>query len=247
MEWIKIEDEPKLVGYEWADFGGHIIINGNDRTYTVKQLSPASLSCECKGFQYRGTCKHVDYLQKHVKLTKVPRDWAKAYAEQIQACFPSSGLFIAGSYLRGRALVKDLDFVLLIHKDISFEHASSLVLATLPTAFKPTIEPKSGRIVRGKLDEMKMDFYLCHPDEFGAMMMFLTGPKEFNIFCRTLARKMGYRLSQYGLFHLVEDIDKDGKVEGLGCDRMACSVSQDEIFKLLKLEYLSPEQREKFC
>ena len=247
MEWVEIKDEPKLVGYKWADFGGHLIIEGNDRVYTVKQLSPASLSCECKGFQYRGACKHVDYLQKHVKLTKVPRDWAKVYVEQIQVCFPASGLFIAGSYLRGRALVKDLDFVLLIQKDISFEHASSLMRTLLPTAFKPTIEPKSGRIVRGKLDEMKMDFYLCHPDEFGAMMMFLTGPKEFNIFCRTLARRMGYRLSQYGLFRLAEDINKDGEIEGLGEDKMFCSANQHGIFKVLKLDYLTPEQREKFC
>ena len=233
MKWIKIEDEPKLAGYEWADFGGHIIIKGNDRTYTVKQLSPASLSCECKGFSYRGSCKHVDYLQKRVKLTKVPREWAKAYVERIQVCLPSTGLFVAGSYLRGCALVKDLDFVLIIHKDTSFVHASSLVLAALPSAFKPTIDPKSGRVVRGKLDEMQLDFYLCHPNEFGAMMMFLTGPKEFNIFCRTLAKRMGYRLSQYGLFPL------ESRVSG--------TLTQEGIFHALKLNYLTPEQREKFC
>ena len=241
MEWIKIEDEPKLVGYEWADFGGHIIIKGNDRTYTVKQLSPASLSCECKGFQYRGTCKHVDYLQKHVKLTKVPRNWAQAYVEQMEARFRETQftLHIAGSWLRGRPLVKDLDFVVVVPTEWEFvapvAGAVSLFCKTLPEIFKPSIDPKSGRIVRGKLDEMQVDFYLCHPDEFGAMMMFLTGPKEFNIFCRTLARRMGFRLSQYGLF--VGDTD----------EKLPCSASELCIFEKLKLDYITPEQREKFC
>lgn len=127
MEWTKIEDETKLAGYEWADFGGHIIIKGSDKTYTVKQLSPASLSCECKGFQYRGKCKHVDYLQTRVKLTRVPRNWAQAYVDQVQGCFEGSEfiLRIAGSYLRGRALVKDIDCIVIIPQEYDIKAASS--------------------------------------------------------------------------------------------------------------------------
>ena len=255
MEWFNIEDEPKLAGYKWVDFGSHLIIEGNDKVYTIKQLSPSSLSCECKGFQYRGRCKHVDYLQKRVKLTRVPRDWAEVYVNTIKLCFVDSkfSVYVAGSYLRGCVLVKDLDFVVVVPAEWEFvapvagavAGAVSLFCKMLPAAFGSTIDPKSGRIVRGKLDAMSIDFYLCHPGEFGAMMMFLTGPKEFNIFCRTLARRKGHRLNQYGLFKLCDHGDRIVS-EGLTEEPLCDCTTEKSIFAALGLDFMRPEQRQKF-
>ena len=244
MCWTQIEDEPKLKGYEWADLGGTYVIKSGDKTYNLKQLSRASLSCDCKGYGYRGYCKHSTYLQGKVNLIKVPREWAKQYVEQAMSWFTTGKpeLHIAGSYLRGRELIKDLDFVCVMDEGCDLVKEAKLFCTNLPEVFKPTIEPKSGRIIRGCIDDVKYDFYLCYPSEYGAMLMFLTGPKEFNIFCRKLAERMGYKLNQYGLYLTGVELE-DSKLPEKVCEAR----TEQEIFQHLKLDWISPEEREKWA
>lgn len=238
--WIKIEDEPKLKGYEWTDDGdGRYRIRAEGKTYDLKVAGMGTVSCTCKGNTYNGKCKHADYMRIHVKMDRVPREWAAQYLDIVVKCLQplfnsSQWLSVAGSFLRGKQTVKDLDLVLLIPYETSLIEIASRIQSALPSAYEPSIEPKSGRIVRGKLDGFGIDLYLCRANEFGAMMMFLTGPKEWNIYTRRLAQAKGLRLSQYGLFV--------GETQELACD---CS-SEALIFAKLGIPFATPAERESF-
>jgi len=47
---------------------------------------------------------------------------------------------------------------------------------------------------------MQIDFMFSRPEEIEPMMLHFTGSKMFNIFCRSDAKKRGWKLNQYGLY-----------------------------------------------
>ncbi len=234
---VRIE-EGKLAGYQWDDYGNgtYTVATPAGETYRQKQVSDRSVVCDCRGYQYRGTCKHADYVQSHVKFTRVPRDWAEPYVKIVeQSLNPEVTVTVAGSYRRGKATVKDLDFVVCSFVEkYALINAAMRVVQHLPDSFVASNGTQTGRIVRGTIDKMVIDLYLCTPEEYGAMLMFLTGPKEFNVYARMLAKSKGMKLSQYGLYV--------GDTEELVC---ACT-AEAPIFKALGLPYSTPEQREEF-
>ena len=79
------------------------------------------------------------------------------------------------------------------------------------------------------LDGIPFNVYKATEENWGAMVLFLTGSQLFNILMRGEAKKQGYKLSQYGLFHGSEIIA--GKTE-------------KQIFEALGLEYVLPCDRE---
>lgn len=163
---------------------------------------------------------------------RFPRETAEWALAQVTHATHQAGCEVweAGSYLRGRELVKDLDVVVVVPAGGDMQAAAGHISAAL---FGGT---GGGRVVRGNTQDtgIQIDLYFCTPDEAGAMKMFLTGPARFNIRCRQRAIKRGYTLNQYGLF------DQD---ETPVCD------ARDEraIFEALGMDYLTPEQREAFA
>ena len=59
-------------------------------------------------------------------------------------------------------------------------------------------------------------------------LLYFTGSKEFNLMLRSKAKKMGYKVNEYGIFKNNKNI----LVE-----------SEEEIFKLLEIKYLEPQER----
>lgn len=132
----------------------------------------------------------------------------------------------AGSLRRGKETVGDLD-----------------ILVTGGQA-EPQIEhflkyPKIVEVVaRGenkasvKLPQaMQVDVRFLEPESYGAAMQYFTGSKEHNVALRNRAIKMGYKLSEYGLFRSRDETKVAGE-------------SEEEIYRALKLDYIPPELRE---
>jgi DNA polymerase (family 10) len=69
------------------------------------------------------------------------------------------------------------------------------------------------------------------PESYGAAMQYFTGSKNHNVSLRQRALKMGFTLSEYGLFRL----DNNKRVAG---------ATEDEIYGKLKLDCIPPELRE---
>lgn len=134
---------------------------------------------------------------------------------------------LGGSISRGASTIGDLDIVFVTE-------SGTLEGIELPKSFEP--ERKGDKISQGDIvvdgDRMHLDIWSCTPKERGAFLMFITGPKELNVAQRKIAISKGYNLSQIGLL-------KDGVQVDNG--------TQEDIYEILGLQYLTPEQRESFA
>jgi DNA polymerase (family 10) len=66
---------------------------------------------------------------------------------------------------------------------------------------------------------------------YGAALQYFTGSKLHNVALRDRAKRMGYKLNEYGLFRLEDD-------------KLVAAKTEQEIYHQLKLAYIEPELRE---
>jgi DNA polymerase (family 10) len=76
-----------------------------------------------------------------------------------------------------------------------------------------------------------VDVRALPPDTFGAAMQYFTGSKDHNVAIRTRAVRMGFKLSEYGLFRVEDDSRVAGETE-------------EGIYAALGLKWIPPELRE---
>ena len=92
---------------------------------------------------------------------------------------------------------------------------------------------KDKEIVRELLKDIKgyerIEIYGAKRDDWESQLLYLYGSGTFNILMRSLAKRKGYLLSQYGLF--------DRKTN------QRITTKEKKIFKLLGLNWLPPEER----
>jgi DNA polymerase (family 10) len=82
-----------------------------------------------------------------------------------------------------------------------------------------------------KQNNRQVDLRLINEDEWGAALLYFTGSKEHNIYLRTIAKEMGLKISEYGVFRVKDDKRIAGRTE-------------EEIYKLLGFDWVPPEMRE---
>ena len=130
---------------------------------------------------------------------------------------------IAGSIRRKEAMVGDVDIVT----------SDSLDKIEEWLAFSSDVKK-----VRGGKKKLDVDFkgvrfniYHAKPEYWGAMIFFLTGPRQYEIAYRVKAKKSGWKLTQYGLF------DSLGKV--------IAAKTEAAIYKAFNKSYKAPEMRGK--
>jgi DNA polymerase (family 10) len=138
----------------------------------------------------------------------------------------------AGSLLRGRETVGDLD--ILVTGPACCGDAERQKLIEHIIKFPPLMEI----IARGEnkvsfrlRGGMQVDVRLLPPDSFGAAMQYFTGSKAHNVSLRQRALKMGYTLNEYSLARLDNQ-------------QVVASKSEHEIYAALALDYIPPEMRE---
>jgi DNA polymerase (family 10) len=78
---------------------------------------------------------------------------------------------------------------------------------------------------------LQVDLRALAPESFGAAWQYFTGSKQHNISLRNRAVKMGFKLSEYGLFRAADEA------------RVA-SRTEEEIYRGLGLDWIPPELRE---
>jgi DNA polymerase (family X) len=89
---------------------------------------------------------------------------------------------------------------------------------------------KGKDITRYTIMGEQVDIYRTNPKSFGAMMLYLTGPQEYNIIMRAKAKRKGMILNQYGLY------DRETR-------ELIASETEKDIYDALGLEYKKPELR----
>jgi DNA polymerase (family 10) len=221
----------------------------------IQGLGPKSIALLFEHFQVR-TMDELEQLCRDQKLRTLPRMGAKleekvlrsieqyrqrsgrfllstadnTASELIEYLKSAGGLDVitpAGSLRRGRETVGDLDLL------VTGPNAAS---ALERIAIHPRVQEVLGRgpnktSVKLGREGLQVDVRALDQESFGAAMQYFTGSKEHNVALRQRAIRMGYKLSEYGLFRAEDDVRVAGAHE-------------DEIYRTLGLDWIPPELRE---
>ena len=102
----------------------------------------------------------------------------------------------------------------------------------LPVGEMETLPKVAGSdMLRFNYQGEQVDIYRADKEKLGAMILHLTGPKEYGIYLRMIAKRKGLKLNQYGLF-------KE--------DKLIASKTEQDIIEALDKKYLEPQDRNRF-
>ncbi|OGI43425.1 MAG: DNA polymerase III [Candidatus Moranbacteria bacterium RIFOXYD1_FULL_44_9] len=150
-------------------------------------------------------------------VSKMEKDLASAPGVQkILAC---------GSFRRRRETIGDID-ILASARD---SRAIMEYFVSLPNVEKIIARGETKSMVRLDIG-IDADLRVVPEKSFGAALQYFTGSKDHNIELRKIAIKKGWKLNEYGLF------DKN--------NRQIAGRTEEEIYKKMGLDWMSPEMRE---
>lgn len=146
--------------------------------------------------------------------------------DHMESCPGIQQMQWAGSYRRLRETVGDLDL---------------LVVADDPAAAMDHLESypyHASTIGRGdtkisiRVDKaFQVDMRCVDSDQFGAALQYFTGSQAHNIRTRRIAKQLGLKINEYGVFRL----DDDSKIAGK---------TEQDVYQAIKLPWIAPELRE---
>jgi DNA polymerase (family 10) len=152
---------------------------------------------------------------------------AQRLLQFLRECKAIDRVEIAGSARRWKEIVNDLDFVASTTKPAEItEHFLKMPFAT-------SLIARGDTKTSVRLDTMNLnvDLRVVAPAQFASALHHFTGSKEHNVVLRTLAKKKGYKINEYGVFH-----EKNDKPVPLN--------SEEEFYSFFKMDYIPPEMRE---
>lgn len=165
------------------------------------------------------------YITKKIPLEdamKIYQDLAKILK------VPEDQITLCGSARRKKDYVGDLDIVICSETSYLLQKLEGRLKSA---GYKLTVSgSKKLSFIVDPDNMVPVDVYVCAPDKYWFMILYLTGSKNFNIKMRSTAKKLGYKLDQYGLW------DKKGI--------SVCQAnSEKDIFDALGMKYVLPENR----
>jgi len=131
---------------------------------------------------------------------------------------------VCGSVRREKRRVGDIDIVIVLNDYETF-------CRSLEKIVRHVLISGTRKIRVLISNDIQVDFQIVDEEEYGAAVLYMTGSKWFNIRMRSVAKKKGLKLNEYGLW------DNNNK-------RVA--LSEEEIMTYLGFEkYLDPKTRSK--
>ncbi len=179
----------------------------------------------------------IELLQKHSAKHLYPQ--AKDAAERISSVLrKQKGVIrseVAGSLRRRKEVIGDIDILVSAKKsdvpklmEVFTEHPDvERVIAKGET--KSSVILNSG---------INCDMRVVSDEEFPFALAYFTGSKDHNVAMRSLAKRFGWSLNEYG-FSELGSAEKRGKAK-----RIVRCKDEEDIFKALELSYIPPELRE---
>ena len=134
---------------------------------------------------------------------------------------------VAGSFRRGKETVGDLDLL------VTGPAAAAVIdrFTAYPKVTEVLAKGPNKASAKVGSQGIQVDVRALPMESYGAALQYFTGSKDHNIALRTRGLKMGYTLSEYGLFRLEDET------------RIA-SQTEEEIYNELGLAWIPPELRE---
>jgi DNA polymerase (family 10) len=221
----------------------------------IQGLGPKSIALLFEHFKLT-TLDELEQLCKDKKLRELPRMGAKLEEKVLRSIAQHrerSGRFLlsfadntarelaayladvegieaitpAGSLRRGRETIGDLDLLVT---------GPGAAAALERVAADPRVQEVLGRgvnktSVKIGREGLQVDVRALEHSCFGAAMQYFTGSKEHNVALRQRAMRMGFKLSEYGLFRADDDSRMAGETE-------------EGVYAALGLDWIPPELRE---
>ncbi|GIX44107.1 MAG: DNA polymerase/3'-5' exonuclease PolX [Candidatus Sumerlaea sp.] len=144
----------------------------------------------------------------------------------------------AGSLRRCKEIVRDLDFV--VASETPEEVIQAFVTHNAVVRILSQGTTKASVLLQ---NGMQADLRVVDQESFAAALQYFTGSKEHNTTLRARARKMGYRLNEYGLFETPSLSSEDEPADPSAGRRLSLA-SEEELYGALGLQYIEPELRE---
>jgi DNA polymerase (family X) len=181
--------------------------------------------------------KGIEQLKKNADkfLYPVAKESADKIVNVLKKMKEVTKIEIAGSLRRRKEIIGDIDIL------TSAKKSDALKIMKTFTTHKDVAEvivageTKSSVLLKSG---MNCDLRVVDEDEFPFALSYFTGSKEHNVEMRSLSKKYGLSLNEYGFSDLGEE-EKRGKQKR----KVKCR-DEAEIFKTLGLEYIPPELRE---
>jgi DNA polymerase (family X) len=221
----------------------------------IQGLGPKSIALLFEHFQLT-TMDQLEQLCRDQKLRELPRMGAKLEEKVLRSIAQykeRSGRFLlnfadktareltaylaelpgieavtpAGSLRRGRETIGDLDLL------VTGPNAAAALdrMAAHPRVHEVLGRGVNKTSVKFGREGLQVDVRALEHATFGAAMQYFTGSKEHNVALRQRAIRMGFKLSEYGLFRAEDDARVAGETE-------------EEVYGALGLEWIPPELRE---
>jgi DNA polymerase (family 10) len=155
---------------------------------------------------------------------------AKGYMEHLNKSPGVIEVSTAGSLRRWKESIGDID-ILVTGDEGSPEMERVMESFTAypeVTEILASGETKSSVVLRSGI---QVDLRLLDRKSFGAALLYFTGSKAHNIALRDRAKRMGLKVSEYGVFREGDD----GRVAG---------ESEEEVYRAIGLPWIPPELRE---
>jgi len=159
-----------------------------------------------------------------LSVARAAADELKQYLSEVEGI---EEITAAGSLRRGKETVGDLDLL------VTGPNAAAVLERFLayPRVHEVLSRGENKASARIGRDGLQVDVRALPRETYGAAMQYFTGSKEHNVAVRTRAVRMGFKLSEYGLFRA----DNDTRVAG---------ETEAEVYQALGLAWIPPELRE---
>lgn len=153
---------------------------------------------------------------------------ATAFLDELKKIPGVQNAELAGSLRRKAETIGDIDIVLIAEPKNRRRIVNKLI--ALPQVNKTLMKGATKVSVLLKYKNFQVDIRLVNDYEYGAAMFYSTGPKEYTIHFRKLAKQKGCKMNEYGIF----DPTTNQQLAGL---------TEKSIYDFLGLKYVPPEQR----
>jgi DNA polymerase/3'-5' exonuclease PolX len=141
----------------------------------------------------------------------------------------SKSIVLTGSYRRKKPVLRDIDILFKYSKTKSLEKYLEYLKIVFKNIYIYSNGPNKVSLIFHDV-KYKADIFIANEANYYSMLLYTTGSKDFNIFMRTHAKKLGFLLNQNGIFKNGKKINKDDD-------------SEKKLFDILGLEYVVPEKR----
>jgi len=186
-----------------------------------------------KGFSEKLAQRMEDVFRKtlpQIKSGRILLPYAFTQAEKIINYLKDQSaverIDVLGSLRRMVVTVGDLDFA------VASREPSKVVekIVSMPGVSR-VVDKGETKVTVNLSSGLQVDFVILKPHSYGSLLQYFTGSKMHNIHLRTIAEKMGLSLSEYGVKNV-----KTGRVHP--------TPTEEEFYKLLKMDVPPPELRE---